>query len=277
MEIALALAAAAAFGTADFVGGVASRRSGAFLVALVAQAAGCVVLLPALLALPGVPSQEALWWGALAGIGGGIGLAVFFRALANGVMGLVAPVTGATAAGLPLLAGLALGERPGPLAWAGIVIALGAVVLVGWARNEPGQGGMLASIGMALVAGACFGAFFVCVGRAPHDSGAWPLAAARMGSLGVLAAVLVGAGGEWRAQARTLRLAPLSGVLDMAANVLFLAAVRRGDLAIVAVLASLYPAVTVMLSLGLLGERLRGRQLTGAALALISIALIAIR
>lgn len=277
MEIALALAAAAAFGTADFVGGVASRRSGAFLVALIAQAAGCLVLLPGLLVLPGAPRQEALWWGALAGIAGGIGLAVFFRALATGMMGLVSPITGAIAAGLPVIAGLALGERPGILAWVGVVIALAAVVLVGWARSEPGQGHVMKSLGMALVAGACFGIFFVCLARAPQDSGLWPLAAARMGSLGVLAAVLVGAGGQWRAQAISLRLAPASGVLDMAANVLFLMAVRRGDLAVVAVLASLYPVVTVILSLRLLGERLRGRQLVGAALALVAVGLIAFK
>jgi drug/metabolite transporter (DMT)-like permease len=275
VSIAFALAAAAVFGTADFVGGVASRRAGASVVTVISQAAGFAVLLPALLLLPDLPQREALIWGAVAGLGGGIGLAVFFRALATGVMAIVSPVTAAAAAGLPVVAAILLGQQVGPMTWVGLGVGLVAVLLVGWAKGEAPRGPVLPSIVMAVVAGAGFGIFFVALGRAPHDSGLWPLAAARMCSMGVLVAALVGAGGEWRAEAGSLRLSLASGVLDMSANVLYLLAVRQGNLAVIAVLASLYPAVTVLLSLGLLGERLHIRQLAGVGLALVAVGLIA--
>jgi drug/metabolite transporter (DMT)-like permease len=273
--IAFALAAAAVFGTADFFGGVASRRAGASVATVVSQAAGFVVLLPALLLLPELPQREALVWGALAGLGGGIGLAVFFRALASGTMAIASPVTAAAAAALPVAAAILLGQRVGPGTWVGVGAGLVAVLLIGWSRGDGHRGGLLPSIGMALVAGAGFGVFFVALGRAPHDSGLWPLAAARMCSMAVLAGALVGASGEWRAEPASLRMALASGVLDMSANVLFLLAVRQGNLAVVAVLASLYPAVTVLLSLGLLGERLHVRQFAGVGLALVAVGLIA--
>lgn len=276
MGIAFALAAAAAFGAADFVGGVASRRSGALLVALIAQVAGFLIVLPALVFLPGVPTREALLWGAMGGVFGGLGLFVFYRALAGGVMAVVSPVTAAVSAGLPVVVGVAGGERISPLACAGLTLGLVAVALVGWAKGGAmSRGAVLRSIGMAVMAGIGFGLFFTCLGHTPHDSGAWPLAAARMGSLAVLATIVGGVRGEWHAHGTALRLALVSGVLDMGANALFLLSTRHGDLAVAAVVASQYPVITVLLSLSLLGERLHLRQFAGVGLALGAVALIA--
>lgn len=277
MGILLAIAAAVTFGTADFVGGVASRRSSALLVTVVAEVAGFLLLLPAVLLLPEAPSHVALIWGAVAGAAGGLALVVFYRALARGVMSVVSPLTAAVSAGIPVVVDVAGGGRLSVTAWAGLGAGALAITLVGLAKSETmGRSAVLRSVGMALVAGAGFGLFFTALGKAPHDSGAWPLVGARIGSLAVLALVLLGVRGEWRAPGSSLRWGVVAGALDMTANGMFLLATRQGDLAIAAVLASEYPAVTVLLSLGFLGERLRVRQLAGVALALASVALIAL-
>lgn len=276
MGIVLAIAAAVTFGTADFVGGVASRRSSALLVTLIAEVAGFLLLLPAVLLFPAAPSREALLWGAVAGVSGGLALVVFYQALARGVMSVVSPLAAAVSAGIPVVVGVAGGERLSIGAWLGLGAAALAVTLVGSARSETaGRVAVLRSVGMALLAGAGFGLFFTALGKAPPDSGAWPLVATRIGSLAVLALVILGVRGEWRAPGSSLRLAIVAGLLDMAANGMYLLATRQGELAISALLASQYPAVTVLLSMGFLGERLRARQLVGVGLALASVALIA--
>jgi len=269
--VAPAVLAAAAFGTADFLGGLASRRASALVSVVVAQVAGFAVVLPVLLLQPAAVDRAGVAWGALGGVAGGLGLLVFFRVLAGGVMSTAAPVTAVVAAGLPVLAGVLLGERPGAHAWVGVGAGILAVGVIS------GRGGRLdgRALGLALLAGAGFGLFFICLSRTSPATGLWPLAAARMGSLTVLALVALLARTEWRAEPAALRLAVLSGVLDMSANALFLLAVRGGELALVAVLVSLYPAATVMLALGLLRERLRVPQAAGVALALAAIGLIA--
>ncbi len=267
----LAVAAALTYGSADFLGGSAARRSGPVPVALVAQVAGFLVLLPLLL-LSGVrPGPAALGWGLAAGVAGGLGLALFFRALVSGLMALVAPLTAVLAAFIPLAGGLVQGERPTAVAAAG----------VGLVAAEPGSGRQGAGgrgLGLAFLAGAGFGLFFLCLARAPRASGWWPVVGARVGSVLVIGAVLlvVAARGARPIIARGgLRLALVSGVLDVSANAMFLLAVRRGSLSLVAVLTSLYPAVTVVLSLLVLRERLRASQLVGIGAALVAIILIA--
>jgi drug/metabolite transporter (DMT)-like permease len=278
MPIAFALAAAVALGTADFLGGVASRRSPALLIAIVTQMAGFILVVPGIFLLPGEPTREALLWGGAGGIFGALGLVVFFRALARGVMAAVSPVTAVMSATVPILAGVLAGERVSALAWVGLGVGVVAVGLVGWARAEAAERGALArSVGMALLAGTAFGLSLTCMSRAPHDSGAWPLAAARMCSLPVLLGVAAASGAAWRIEAAGRRQAIVSGILDMTGNALFLTATRMGELAIAAVVTAQYPAVTVLLSLGLLRERLHWRQLTGVALALAAVGLIAAR
>lgn len=131
------------------------------------------------------------------------------------------------------------------------------------------------AVALALAAGAGFGLFAVCLSRTSPGTGFWPLAGARLSSLSLLAAIVLAGRVKLRVEAGAWTLAALSGVLDMSANVLFLLAVRHGVLALVAVLISLYPAVTVLLALGLLRERLRATQLVGIALALAAVTLIA--
>lgn len=275
MPFALALAAAAAFGTADFVGGVASRRSSAIMVAVLAQVGGASLLIPALL-LTGSPLDlDGVLWGAAAGVAGGLGLAIFFRALARGTMAMVSPLTAVFAGGIAVLAGLLLGERIGVASWLGIACGLVAVFLIGWVRGHSGVAGLGGQVLVALAAGAGFGCFFVALAQAPASIRLWPLAGARVASFSVLFAVLMLGPGRRPASRGAIWLGAVSGALDMSANILYLLAVRRGELAIIAVLASLYPAATLLLSFRLLGDRLRWHQLAGVGLALAAVALIA--
>jgi drug/metabolite transporter (DMT)-like permease len=274
--VGTALVAACAFGTADFLGGLAARRSSAFVATLVGQVAGLAVLAPLLLLAPAPPSAAGLAWGALAGIGGCLGLIVFFRALASGVMSTAAPVTAVVSAGLPVLAGLLLGERPALQAWIGVGAGLIAVGVISAPAEGRGRvGGGRQALPLALAAGAGFGLFFICLSRAPAATGFWPLLGARLSSLALLTAALLARRATWRAAPGAAGLAALSGALDMTANALFVLALRRGELALVAVLVALYPAATVLLASGVLRERLRRVQLAGVGLALAAVSLIA--
>jgi len=278
----LAVAAAAAFGAGDFLGGLASRRTGVLVTTAAAQAAGFSLMLPALLLVVATPDRTSLVWGGVGGLAGCVGLLVFFRALSDGVMSTVAPVTAVIAAGLPIVVSVALGARPGSLAWLGVGVGMVAVIVIGASGREHEQAARrreprdpLWAVVLALAAGVGFGVFFVCLSRTSPSAGLWPLAAARMTALTLLGVNMLVKHAELRADAEGLRLAIPSGVLDQAANVLFLYAVHRGVLALVAVLVSLYPAVTVILALALLRERLRATQVAGVALALVAVVLIA--
>jgi drug/metabolite transporter (DMT)-like permease len=273
--VALALAAAVTFGAGDFAAGMAARRSSALLTALVAQVAGLTVIVPAVL-VQGAPfSWAAVGWGVLGGFCGGVGMVVFFRALADGVMATAAPVTAVAAAGLPVLAGVLLGERPEALVWVGMGLGLLAVGAISGGPRGPRPMNRRLALAMALTAGAGFGLFFVFVSRAPASSGPWVLLAGRLASMTLPLSMVAAGRLSWRFEGRgTLGIAALSGVMDMSANALFVLAVRRGELATVSVLASLYPAITVGLALLLLRERLRIPQMGGVALALLAVGLI---
>ncbi|WP_380843179.1 EamA family transporter [Sphaerisporangium dianthi] len=275
VAIVLATACAVVYGTADFFGGLATRRSRVLAVVALTQITGLVFVLPLLPVLSGTPSAGALAWGVAAGLCGGLGVILFYRALAGGVMSVVAPTTATTSATLPVLAGLAMGERPEAAALCGVVLALAAVVLVSRSPGAPAGRATLSPIMQALASGLGFGAFFILLKQVPGDAGLWPLAGARLASA-------IGAGALALTTGRTLRPGKgalpaiiAAGILDMLANVLYLLAVQRGLLAVVAVLASLYPASTLLLARYVLGERLSALQTAGVGLALGAVALIA--
>jgi uncharacterized membrane protein len=278
MAMVLALASAVVYGMADFAGGLASRRATAAAVVALSQAAGLVAVVLLLPWLGGDPTPADLAWGAAAGVAGGLGLLLFYRALAAGVMSVVAPVTAVSAAALPVLGGLLLGERIGPLAAGGIVLALAAVVLV---AAEDGLGSLrdarLGTVAPALAAGAGFGLFFVVLDRTGEDSGLSPLVAARVVSVLMVGGLALATGRSLRISRRVLPVVVLAGVGDMTANALFLVATQvGGQLAITGVLASLYPASTVLLAQVVLRERLAGAQRAGLAVAAAAVVLIAL-
>ncbi|MGY1987546.1 MULTISPECIES: EamA family transporter [unclassified Blastococcus] len=276
MAALLALASAVVYGAADFLGGLASRRASVFAVVAVSQLTGLLALVVLLPWLGGPVTTADLAWGAASGLAGSAGLLVFFRALAVGVMSVIAPVTALTAAAVPVLVGLLGGERIGPWATAGILLALGAVVLV---SAEGGlralRGARPASLVPALVAGAAFGLFFVLLDRTSAGAGLTPLVAARVASVALVISVALTTRQGLRPGRAALPLVLVSGLGDMTANALFLLATQQdGPLAITGVLASLYPVSTVVLAQIVLRERLVPAQLAGLGTAAAAVVLI---
>jgi drug/metabolite transporter (DMT)-like permease len=266
------------YGTGDFFGGLATRRTGPLAVTIVSHAVGLGLVLAALpLFPPEVWTMTDLRWGALAGAFGGAGVVFLYWGLAVGPMSVVAPITALTAAVVPVLAGLGMGERPQPVALAGIAAALAAIALVTWPRGTPGNAPALRPrvIGLSLTAGLGFGVFFIVLDQTSADAGLWPLVGARLGSLALLGTVAIGARMAIRPAPGSMRLILGAGALDMLANVLYLLAVRQGLLAVVSVLAALYPVSTVVLAQLHLSERLQRAQVAGLGTAVLAAAFIA--
>jgi uncharacterized membrane protein len=279
----LGLGAALAYGAADFLGGAAARRATALGVVGLGVPVGLAVLLSAALLTGRSPAVHGLVWGFGSGIAGGTGLIAFYRALARGPMSVVAPVSALAAAVLPVAVGTLRGDRLGTTVVVGVMLCLAAIGLVSMEGHgsadgpPPGRWPLDSGPFMAAVSGAAFGVFLTLLGEAGHDGGGlWPLVAARTGGFAVIALTLlvVGSRGPRVAGAATLTLVVLSGVLDAAANVLYFLAAQRGMLSLAAVLASLYPAVTVLLARVVYAERLRAIQRIGLVVAVAGVALV---
>jgi drug/metabolite transporter (DMT)-like permease len=281
MTYLLALASALLYGAGDFTGGLATRRASTLPVIVLSQASGLLLLLLLFPVLPAAtPSRADLWWGVTAGLTGGAGVALLYRALAIGRMAVVAPTTAVCAVAVPVLVSVALGERPGPLAAAGLVLGLVAIVLVSQQTGtEPSTttqapaGRLPAGVGIALVSGVAIGLFLLSLAQTRPEAGMWPILASRATSVALfgLAALVTRSSLRLRG---VLLLTLGCGVIDMTANALYLVAARAGPLSVVVTLASLYPASTVLLARVVLGERLNLRQVAGVACALAAIALI---
>jgi drug/metabolite transporter (DMT)-like permease len=274
----LAILSAASFGAGDFLGGLATRRSSPLRVVGVSQLYGFALIASLLAVFP--PEDYGLadfGWGAAAGVCGGTGLVFLYRGLSRSRMGVVAPIAGGVGAMVPAVFGLISGERPSSVALIGVVVALAAIVVVGWPTRTTQPDSALQPAGTleAIAAGLAFGAFFIFLSRAADTSGVWPLVAARIGSLALIWSLLVGLSGTVSVRHETNLLVLGAGVLDTVANALFLYAARSGLITLVAVLSSLYPAATVLLARLVLRERLSRLQIGGVALTLLGMALIA--
>jgi len=269
-----------------------ARRSGALAVVVWSQLAGLALLLAALpLLSPSPPQPGDLGWGALGGLGGGAGVALLYRGLSVGRMSVVAPVTAAGAAVIPVLVGVGFGERPSPPALVGVALALAAIVGVSsgtqaepstaratpmtpTSRDPARQWWRRPGLAEAVGAGLGFALFFVCLDRASADAGLWPLLGARTSVLVAwLAAVTSRA--PLRPAPGTYRNVAAVGAVDMLANLLYLLAAREGLLSLVAVLVSLYPVSTVVLARIVLGERLTRGQLASLGAAAGGVVLLA--
>jgi drug/metabolite transporter (DMT)-like permease len=259
---------------ADFSGGSLTKRLPTFAVTVVSQAAGFVALLLAI-GVRGEVTGRSLALGAVAGLGGGAGLAAFYRALSIGTMSVVSPLA-ACGAVVPFAIALAAGDRPSVLALAGAVAALGGAVLASVEERRASSPERGRAVALAVFAAVALGVFVYFLGLGSREGDVLStLVGARVGSL---AALLVLAG----AMRAPLRLAPASvpavaavGLADVSANALFAVASSRGLLSLVAVLGSLYPVVTVLLAHALLGERLTRAQQAGVVVALAGVAAIA--
>ena len=278
MVYILALGAAVLYGAADFTGGLATRHVRAIPVVLLSQAGGLIVLALLMPLLPhATASRSDLLWGAAAGLTGGVGVALLYHALSIGTMAVVAPTTAVCAVTIPVVVSVVLGERPVPLAVAGILLGIGSIVLVSRqkpaARSESGAR-QPTGIGLALVSGVLIGVFFLALAQTRTEAGMWPLLAARLTSVTLFGVMAIAGGHTLRMPGRITALAAGGGVVDMFANALYMLAAREGPLSIVVTLSSLYPASTVLLARVVLGERLSPWQVTGVGCAMAAVVLI---
>jgi len=277
MPLFLAGLASLTFGIADFAGAVAARRAHTVTVVLGSHVvAFALVLAAAPLFGGGAPPAADLGWGVLGGVAGSIGLAVFYHALATTRVGVAAPMASVVGTLVPVVFGIAVGERPEALAWVGMVLALPAMVfLPATSSADPhGRAGHRAAL-LGAVAGLGFGLFGIFISRTGASSGLWPLASARVGSL-VLMVILAGTMRVPRLPTDRAQWVPATtaGVLDITANVFFLLAVREELLSLVAVIMAFYPASTILLARLVFGERTVARQAVGLGFAAAAVTLI---
>jgi len=271
--IALALASSLTWGVADFSGGLLSRRLPLAGVTVISQAAGFVLLLVAL-AAHGRVDTRSLWIGAIGGVGGGAGLACFYAALARGTMSIVSPITACSAV-VPLGLALGTGERPSALALGGSAVALAGAVLASVEERTAADAGRRDAIVLAIGAALAIGCFVFFLGRASrHGSVLSALVGARLGSLTLLVLWAGVTGATVRVAPRATAAIAVVGLGDVTANALFALASQRGLLAVVAVLGSLFPIVTVVLAHVVLHERITGIQRVGVMIALVGVAVV---
>lgn len=280
IAVVLAVLGAASYGVSDFIGGLASRRTSVWPVAILSCTGSLIGALLLAAFAPGHASPAQLWWGALAGIGAGAGTAFLYRGLAQGRMGVVAPVSGVGATVIPVLIGVWSGERPSPVVWLGMIAALPGIWLV--SREESGpppEPGSTSARGSGLLdgllAGLGFGVLFAALGQVPADAGYWPLATAEAASVVTVVVACVALRGSPLPHAAEQWWGLLSGLLAAAAGVCFLLATHRGLLSVSAVLVSLYPAFTVVLAALVLRERIHRVQAAGLALCAVAVVLVA--
>ncbi len=323
MAILLAGLAALLYGTSDYVGGRASRRLSPLVLIAIADAIGLVVISLIVWRLGDPrPPTASLLWGSAAGLCGLLGVLSLYRALSAGVMTVAAPIAGVVGVAIPVIVGFGLGDRPGPLALMGIVLAIAAVALVSGAIGVPHQPTPRRVIMLAIAAGTGFGLLFVFYQRAGISGGWWPLVAARSTTVPVIwTLVAVIALGERRRAATNRAVRPPPGILaaspgataaasigatrtavrDAAptasilrldpagalsavaiaflaggANAAYLASTRYGLLSIVAVVVTLFPAVTITLAMILDAERVRRPQTAGLLVAGLAVVLVTI-
>jgi drug/metabolite transporter (DMT)-like permease len=285
MVTVFSLAAALLYGSADFLGGAATRRAHVLSVLLVSGTGGAAVVGLAALLVGGPPRPSGVAWGAAAGAAGGVGFMFFYAGLAAGPMGVVAPVSALASTVLPVAVALSDGERPGPRVYAGAVICVAAIAAVSSGGSEPGgirglRSRQARGIGYGIVSGVAFGMFFLFIRNGGESGALWPVAAARFTGtvIFLVAAAGVRAGPvRWWGDGsdRAVFAAALgAGVLDASANVCYVLATRAGLFGLAVVLTSLYPGVTVLLARLALGERMCWSRRAGLVLAAIGIVLV---
>lgn len=274
MSILLSLCAALSYGLSDFNGGLFSRRGGAWAVSLLAQLGGTAFVLVVALVDGGSPGASDLAWALLAGVANGFGTAFLYRGLSSGRMGVVAPVSGVGSVLVPVVVGLATGERPGALVWVGVLLAFPAIWLV---SQEPsgGQGGRGSGLVDGVLAGLGFGTLFAALAQIPEEAGFLPLALNQLVAGGAIIVVALALRQPWVPRTRYALGGVISGALGSLATGLFQVATQQGFLTVAAVITSLYPGFTVLLAATVLRERVHRTQACGLALCAGAVVLVA--
>jgi drug/metabolite transporter (DMT)-like permease len=261
------------WGTSDFLGGYAARRSNAFVFATVVHLSGMLLMLG--LAVAGhspFPSRAGVAWALAAGLSGGGGLAIFYRALASGRMGLTAPVAAVLSAIIPTVFAIFTEGVPRTLQIIGFVFAAGGI----WLISRPEDGSRPQGIGTAVFAGITFAGYYLFIKQAGDNSPIWLSAISRAASF-LLTALIVLLGRNYQITREGMGIGVVAGVLDISGSVMFIRATQTGRLDAAVVISSLYPAITVLLARLFLREHFTGWKMVGMFAALLAVPLIAIR
>ncbi len=277
---ALALLAALTFGLSDFVGGLLSKTRSVWMVAaasrLTAAAASAVIAL----LMPGDPRISDFGWAAAAGIGGAVGISFLYRGLSRGRMGVVAPISGAGAALVPVVVGVVSGDDPSLLAWIGIVTAFPAIYFVPQVDNDAPEAGesipAWSGASDGVLAGLGFGALYALVGQLNGNAGFLPLATVHLVAGAIIVVAAAAMRQPWMPRGPGLLPVFTFGLLGAGALASFLFATQQGLLTIVSVIAALYPASTIVMAAIVLREKIGRRQSVGLAMATIAIVLVTI-
>jgi uncharacterized membrane protein len=268
------LAAVFAWGTSDFVGGYAARRTNAFLLTAIAHLSGLLLMAGVALASHSpFPSPTAVAWALLAGLSGGGALAIFYRALATGRMGLTAPVAAVLGAAIPTVFGMFREGLPQPAQVVGFAVAATGIWLISRTEDDsPSE-----NIGMAALAGIGFAGFYLCIKQAGDGSAFWIAAVSKVASFTLTGAIVLIGRRTREIDLRGIAFGVLAGCLDVIGTVLFIRASQTGRLDSAVVLSSLYPAVTVLLARLILREHFTRWKALGMVAALLAVPMIAWR
>ncbi|HET9719106.1 MAG TPA: DMT family transporter [Solirubrobacteraceae bacterium] len=279
MAVLLALLSAACYGTGDFSAGLASRRYSAAPVTAAVTAVGMLLACLAVLAFGSrTPNLAELLWGALSGVGSAVGTFALYHGLSVGRMSVVATLSAILTAVIPVLVGITLGNRLGVSAAAGIVIAIPAIALVSWQSEEHRRSGENSGALFGAIAGLGFAVLLIALDRAGTRAGAWPLVPGEgVAVLLLLPLAFRGVSEKGRPSRSAAWLTMIAGALAGTGNILYLAATGHGQLAVVAVLTSLYPTMTVVLARVVLAEHWSRRQVAGLISAALAVVLVSLR
>ena len=273
LSILFGLGAALAWGAADFTGGLASRRTGAYRAALYAEFFGLLFIVTAAFFIEDpLPGWPALALALVAGAIGTTGLLALFRSVIHGKMSIAMPVSALLAAALPVLVGSLIEGFPGPIIFLGFVIALSAIWLI---SQEDGKDGRflarLSDLRLPLLAGIGFGSFFILMDIAARETTLWPMLASRAGGTIIVAIYMLFRRDSWRIGRDVWPVLVLNGFLDVGGTTFYVLASQAGRLDVAAVISSLFPGTTVILAALVLKERISSSQSIGILLALTAI------
>lgn len=302
LTVILGLSGALVFGSGDFLGGMASKRMGAFLATGIAGIVGLFVLIGLTFVIPGQVSSGTIWWGLLSGVAGALAILLLYAALAIGPMSILSPLGALISAIFPVIWAIVISHET--LAWFGyLALGLGAIaiVLVAFTPEKNAVKPRLRGIIFASVSGLLIGVFLIIMDQVPADSGLYPLVFNRFVNIGIMFSAvaimallrwahrrgLLGRDGRARADLAVgdtgrvdfkngLLFALGCGVLDSVGNALLLLGIQSGNLSVMSVLTAMYPAGTIILAAIVLREKITKLQLVGMVLALAAAGLLAV-
>lgn len=283
----LGVIVAGVWGTSDFLGGLAARKAGTFLVVAMAHSISCAAIIAVAAGVHArAPGMAAVFWSVMTGVASGASVMIFYRALAIGEMGLIAALSGVLTAVVPVAFAWITEGHPGGVRMAGFGLALAAIFLIAY---QPGARKNPRGVGLAILAGLGFGAFLITSKYASQGAVLWPLALSRLTSATMACSLLAVAGIRRRQSSncstrwsrpgcfgQVILLAGSAGILESFGNGLYMLTTWMGRLDVAAVLSSLYPAATILLAIWLLRERVTRIKAAGMILALIAVVVISL-